>query len=178
MPRYLRKWYLLYRLHLKKQKAVAMPHEMTGVKGVGDGNFIFFGKHYFLKELAQKHFFLIPRSVQSQRKQMDRDDSILEECINDIPAKIAQRTAEEVGLWKEEWKENMGEIRANSPLIRITGHGEEFSSITNFFFVHLPGKYKWLGTGFVTLCAFLWIYFLVPHLDWACQIFSNIHLCN
>jgi hypothetical protein len=172
MPRYCRTWYLLFRLRLKKREAVASPPEIAGVNGIADGNFYFFGKQYFLKELSQKRFFIFPRSLRAQRKRMGEDDSLLDICINETPQRIVQRTAEEVGLWRAVWQENMADIRANTPMIRITGHGEDFADITNFFFVYLPSKYKWLGTIFLAICGIVWLSVLkVP-------ICSNVHIIN
>lgn len=133
-------------------------------------------KSRFLSDLAKFRFSIFERSKRSQNKRIAKDNAILDECISCTPPLIAQSSAQALGL--DTIIPELSGTRANDAFVRVTGHGNEFSDLINFLFVHFPAKYKWAGVGFTTACGLFWLYFLIPYFfPWACQYLTMINWC-
>lgn len=171
MGKFVRKWYLLLRLRRKSLRGAAEAESITQIVN----GLLWVEKSRFLGDVAKYRFFFFPRSVRSQNKRVAKDMARLDECLSEIPSLIVQSTASLSGL-----DQIIPELKGNESFIRITGHGDEFSDWTNFFFVHLPAKYKWLGPASLGVWALIWVYLILPKYPFICShmyFLSSIKAC-
>lgn len=177
MGKYFRKWYLLGKLGRKSLQGARDANTVSQIVN----NLLWVEKARFLSDIAKRRFFVFPRSKESQNARIIKDLRRIDECLAENPLLIVQSSAGELGL-----TQIIPELGKDDAFIRITGHGDEFSDWMNFFFVHLPAKYKWMGYVFFTACTFIWVYFLVPHIfPQSCKsllffpkVFELIHYCH
>lgn len=157
MFKYFRLWYLLVRIRHKSLQGVAESVDTDIVN-----NLLWIEKSRFLEDLSKYRFFLFKRSRQAQNKRIAKDLARIDECLAMSPPLLVQTSAKELGL--DTIIPELSGKKSNDAFVRITGHGDAFSDWMNFFFVRLPKEYKWLGPAFLTLCGFIWVYLLLPHI--------------
>lgn len=156
MPKHWRKWYLLFRM----RGMILDESESAREEQIGD-NTVFVGFNHFLKQVADKRLFLLPRSSGSKKRRMASDRAIVDECIASDPqliekvsqAELARRSGVYTGIVTDN----------DRGWLTLTGKGDLASSFTNSLEEFMT-KFPRVWGLVLLIAAFSWWPGLLSHL--------------